>query len=125
MLSKIIAVGLIAAFLVVICMPVSASDGRISNTIDEPGRYDEHPWGGDHYAPPDPEPDKVAIPDTFGDSGPLFFVHLGIHQTWLSVRNIFWNPSKHHRLNIEIKRGGQSTPMPNQNVTNDPGARNN
>jgi len=125
MLSKIIAVGMISIFLVVICMPVSASDGRISNTIEEPDRYDEHPWGGDHYTPPDPDPDKVAIPDTFGDSGPLFFVRLGIHQTWLSVRNIFWNPARHHRLNIENQGGVQSTPIPDQSVITDQGARNN
>jgi hypothetical protein len=105
----------------VVGTPVVATNGRISNLVDEPNEADEHPWGGDEEPSDGPQTVTTPFDDPIIVGGKYYFLEVTIKGTWLNIRQILWDVTVDR--NPEIKQGTEATPIPTNN-NNDQGARN-
>lgn len=119
MWSKLLILVVMAVFLMVVGIPVTAHDGRISNIIDNPGEADEHPWGGEHQATDDPELQVMSYDGTIKVNSRYFFIQLTAQYYWIGISHIIWDRT----IIINIGTDDKIIPEDNTNVTNQ-GVRN-
>jgi hypothetical protein len=83
MWSKLLITVMTAILLAVVCFPVQAHDGRLSNRID-PLDGDEQPWGGDsHYSGSDLP--QLSAPDPGIFQGTNYFILLTFDYGWFTI----------------------------------------
>ena len=112
-----------AVFLIAVCIPVTANDGRVVNLVDD--QYDEHPWGGDHYNGDDPSTWSSNVPDVTGDWGNYYFTVVAMDYYWISIRNLIGNVFTDDATDNATGNGTPQTPPATETTGNpDDGARN-
>ncbi len=83
MLSKLLITVMTAVLLAVVCFPVQAHNGRLTNKIDPPPG-DEQPWGGDTQYTGTDQP-LFSAPDPGIYQGTFFFVRLTLDYGWFTI----------------------------------------
>ena len=92
MWRKIVTMVMVTAFLLVVCLPAAAHNGKITSLTKNPG--DEHPWGGDHYESPGPDVEEFYAPFSGGLIGPYYFIRVALYHSWTGIQDVVMDTFK-------------------------------
>lgn len=121
MWSRVIAIILMAAFLMAVSTPVLGHSGRISNRVEDPipDGGDEHPWGGDEDPIVGPTDLASSLPDPWIYSGTFFFIRIAVDYYWISIRHHIAPAGIEHQPTDDVKPSTAAIPTPLDDSRND------